>query len=105
MNPIWLDGLAAALRPLMHATWQGGVLALVVLVAIRCLGTRLRASWRFALWLVVFARLATPWIPLAPWSLYAFLPNVEPQSDAKNSTAREPRASTFNLSRGTGFER
>ena len=105
MSPIWLDGFAVALRPLVHATWQGGMLALVVLAATCCLGARLRASWRFALWLVVFARLATPWIPSAPWSLYAFLPHVEPQNDAKISAAMEPRAGVVNESWGADFVR
>ncbi|HEY3963123.1 MAG TPA: M56 family metallopeptidase [Planctomycetaceae bacterium] len=101
MTPIGPDALAAALPPLVHATWQGGVLALVVLAVTRSLGHRMRASWRFALWLVVFARLATPWIPSAPWSLYTFLPHGEPRNDAMISAAMESRAGvTDELRRG-----
>jgi beta-lactamase regulating signal transducer with metallopeptidase domain len=105
MNPIWLDGLALFLRPLLHATWQGGVLALVVLAATYCLGDRLRPNWRFALWLVVFARLATPWVPASPWSLYALVPHGEPQRDAKNPTVTEQRAGVAHLSQEADFSR
>jgi beta-lactamase regulating signal transducer with metallopeptidase domain len=84
MNLTDLDVLTPALHALVHATWQAGLLAVIVFVATRCAGDRLRANWRFALWLVVFARLAIPWIPSTSWSLYSFLPNVEPQTDSKN---------------------
>jgi bla regulator protein BlaR1 len=77
MNPISFDWPESAFHSVAHATWQGAGLALVVLAMTRCLGERVRANWRFLLWLVVFARLAMPWIPAAPWSVYAFLPNFE----------------------------
>ena len=82
MHLTGLDVLTPALQLLVHATWQAGVLAFVVLAMTRCAGPRVRANWRFALWLVVFARLAILWVPAAPWSLYSFLPDVEQKYNA-----------------------
>ena len=58
------------LRWLTHAAWQAGLLAAVVLALTWILGSRLSPRWRFALWLVVFARLAVPVLPAAPWSVF-----------------------------------
>jgi beta-lactamase regulating signal transducer with metallopeptidase domain/5-hydroxyisourate hydrolase-like protein (transthyretin family) len=58
----------------VHAGWQAAVLGLCVLALSWVLGTRLPAHWRFALWLVVFARLALPVVPAAPWSIFRLVP-------------------------------
>jgi WD40 repeat protein/beta-lactamase regulating signal transducer with metallopeptidase domain len=70
---LWLSLEQAVLR-LLHASWQGALLALLVLALAWFLGDRLRPRWRFALWLVVFARLALPALPSAPWSVFRFVP-------------------------------
>jgi beta-lactamase regulating signal transducer with metallopeptidase domain len=90
MNPIGLGWLEAGFRSVIHATWQGAVLALIVLALARCLGERVRANWRFTLWLVVFARLAMPWVPAAPWSIYALLPKFEKQNAEVPAVAVSP---------------
>ena len=66
-----LEALGARM---VHAGWQAAVLGLCVLVVSAVLGSRLPARGRFALWLVVFARLALPVVPSAPWSLFRLLP-------------------------------
>jgi beta-lactamase regulating signal transducer with metallopeptidase domain len=99
MNSVSLDALTPVLLILLHASWQAGVMAVIVLAITRCLRARLSANWRFALWLVVFARLATPWIPSSPWSLYAFLPQVALQSDATNPAVPDQRGSDRKFAR------
>ncbi|HEY3965541.1 MAG TPA: hypothetical protein VGM05_13375 [Planctomycetaceae bacterium] len=49
MNPISLGWLELTCRSVFHATWQGAVLAVIVLALTRCLGERVRANWRFTL--------------------------------------------------------
>ena len=48
------------LETLGHNSVQAGVLVLVVLLTQRCLGTRIAARWRCALWLLVMGRLLLP---------------------------------------------
>ena len=55
---------------LVQAAWQAGLLAAAVIVLTWLLGSWVPARWRFALWLVVFARLALPVLPSAPWSSF-----------------------------------
>lgn len=70
MHTTALSLLEAALNCTVHAGWQAAVLGAVVWVACRLLGKSLPSRWRFALWLVVFARLALPVVPASPWSLF-----------------------------------
>src|SRR5579872_1678004 len=90
MGLAWLIWLEATLGRVVHAAWQGALLALIVLALTCGLGSHLRANWRFALWLVVFARLTTPWIPAAPWSIFACVPNLERPDAASELTAALP---------------
>jgi bla regulator protein BlaR1 len=73
MFPALLSAAELVLRWLTHAAWQAGLLASVVLALTWLLGNRLSPRWRFALWLVVFARLAVPVLPAAPWSVFQFI--------------------------------
>jgi beta-lactamase regulating signal transducer with metallopeptidase domain len=58
---------------LLKASWQAGVIILLVLGAQWALGRRLRPSWRFGLWLLVVVRLALPWTIPSAVSLFNFL--------------------------------
>ena len=62
----------AAVAALLHASWQAGVLALVVLAVSAVAGRRLDPRVRFGLWLLVFVRLAMPVVPAAPWSMFGW---------------------------------
>jgi beta-lactamase regulating signal transducer with metallopeptidase domain len=62
---------------LTRAAWQAGLLALIVLALTWLLRGRLDARWRFGLWMVVFARLAMPILPAAPWSVFHFVGQTE----------------------------
>jgi len=86
-TPVFL--LEAALTSIVHASWQAAVLGLAVLAVCWLLGPTLQPRWRFALWLVVFARLAMPIVPASPWSLFQIgqLLRAEP---AIESSANEP---------------
>jgi len=66
----WLS--ERGLEYLIQATWQAGVLGLLVLVVTTLLRDRLQARWRFALWLVVLVRFAIPVVPSAPWGWAPF---------------------------------
>ncbi len=77
---------------LLHAAWQAGLLALIVLALGWLLLGRLHARWRFALWMVVFARLALPILPAAPWSLFGLFPgrSAERVADHVPAASSEP---------------
>ena len=55
---------------LLKASWQAAVLILLVLGAQWALGRRLAPRGRYALWLLVAARLALPWTVPSPLSLF-----------------------------------
>jgi beta-lactamase regulating signal transducer with metallopeptidase domain len=61
------------LASLLKASWQAGVLILLVLAAQWALGPRLSPRWRYGLWLLVVARLALPWTIPSPVSLFNFV--------------------------------
>lgn len=76
--------LEAAFRGMVHAGWQAAVLGAIVLIVCLLTGKALPPRWRFALWLVVFARLALPTAPASAWSLFqlASLIEAEPAIEA-----------------------
>ncbi len=61
--------MSAFLGWLATTSLQVAALVLFLLLAERLLGPRLRPRWRYALWLVVLARLFLPGVSLpgAPW--------------------------------------
>lgn len=61
---------ARMLELLWRASWQATVLASLVLVAQWCFAGRLAPPWRYALWLLVVARLLVPVTPSSSWSVY-----------------------------------
>lgn len=54
----------------LRATLEASALAIVVAIALKTLGDRLRAEWRFLLWGVVLARLLIVVTPASPWSVF-----------------------------------
>lgn len=56
------------------ASWQASVLALLVLLLQVTLGRWLNPRWRYALWLLVLARLLLPALPESAFSLFQFAP-------------------------------
>lgn len=68
------SSLDLVLAAVTRASWQAGGLTLAVLVLGVVLGKQLSAGIRYALWLVVFARLALPVVPTLPWSVPQLLP-------------------------------
>jgi len=59
---------------LWRATWQSGLLIVVVMAARGLLGRRLSPRWRCGLWLVVAVRLALPVLPASRWSAFNLVP-------------------------------
>ena len=59
---------------LWRASWQAGVLALLVLLLRLALGRRLSPRWRGWLWMLVLLRLALPALPPSQWSLFNLVP-------------------------------
>jgi len=72
MSPVlFLDRLAESLgAALIESSWQAAILALVASLLCLILGDRIPSRWRCLLWLIVFARLALPWTPPSPISLF-----------------------------------
>ncbi len=68
---LFLDRLATSLgAAIIESSWQAAILALAVGLLCLLLGSHLPARWRCLLWLVVFARLALPWTPQSPVSIF-----------------------------------
>jgi beta-lactamase regulating signal transducer with metallopeptidase domain len=68
-----LEWAEAAVVRIAEISWRASALAMVVL-AITAIGRgRVPPRWRFALWLLVLVRFATPATPAAPWSLFGLL--------------------------------
>ncbi len=68
------------LPSLLKASWQGGVLIVLVLAVQWACGRKLKPRWRYALWLLVLLRLALPWTLSSPLSVFNLLdrPAVHP---------------------------
>lgn len=82
---IFLDRVGVGLsEALIQATWQAAVLAVVVWLICTAFKERIPAAWRCLLWLIVFARLALPWTPSSPVSIFNLIqrPVVQPASAA-----------------------
>src|SRR5262245_20354724 len=58
------------LAPLLKASWQAGVLILLVLAVQWAFGGQLSPRLRYGLWLLVVARLALPWTIPSGLSLF-----------------------------------
>jgi beta-lactamase regulating signal transducer with metallopeptidase domain/protocatechuate 3,4-dioxygenase beta subunit len=93
MNTTALSLLETALTYTVHASWQAAVLGVVVWGTCRLLGKTLPPRWRFALWLIVFARLALPVLPASPWSLFqlASVARPEPAIEVPAKELRQDR--------------
>jgi|GEM_PF-7094308 len=76
----------AVLNALLTASWQGGVLVLLVLLIQKVAGPWLTAHGRYALWSVVVLRLLLPVAPASPVSLWGLF---EP---TKTATVVQPAA-------------
>jgi bla regulator protein BlaR1 len=57
-------------RWILETSWQGAVVALLILAAQRALGRRLSAGWRYGLWFLLIARLVAPSLPESRASVY-----------------------------------
>lgn len=57
---------------LLRASWQAAALAILVLAAQVVFRKKLSARWRYALWLLVAARLALPVSPPSPVSIFNY---------------------------------
>ena len=66
----FLSAVEVMLTWLIDMRVRPALLAAVVLASTWMLGSWLQPRWRFALWLVVLARLAMPVIPVAPGACF-----------------------------------
>lgn len=70
------ESIRRTLPLLLESTWQAALLALIV-AAVCWIGRRhISPAWRFALWGLVFARLALPVLPGSPSSAFKALPDT-----------------------------
>jgi hypothetical protein len=77
--PIFLRELEAIFSWLLTASSQASVLALLVGLLQMVLRSRLNPRWRYALWLLVMARLLLPVLPESALSLFQFAPKPPAQ--------------------------
>jgi bla regulator protein BlaR1 len=77
---------------LLRASWQAAALAILVLAAQAVFRKKLSARWRYALWLLVLARLALPVSPPSPVSIfnYARLDRLADQTAARLAPPAAP---------------
>jgi uncharacterized protein (TIGR03067 family) len=63
---------------LWKASWEAGVMVVLVLAAQWAFGRRLHPRWRYSLWFLVMVRLALPWTVASPVSVFnlASLPGL-----------------------------
>jgi bla regulator protein BlaR1 len=65
------------LASVLKASWQAGVLILLVLAVQWAFGRRLSPGWRYGLWLLVVARLALPWTIPSSVSVFNLLGSTQ----------------------------
>lgn len=65
---------------LLQAEWQGSLLIVSLMLVGFVLGGRFPARWRFALWLVVIARLLMPTLPINPGGIHRYVPSTPVQA-------------------------
>jgi bla regulator protein BlaR1 len=70
---------------LLRASWQAGVLAVLILLIQWLAGSRLSARWRYNLWMLVVLRLVLPVLPATHWSVHNWvgLPHKTAPGDCK----------------------
>jgi bla regulator protein BlaR1 len=98
---------------LLKSSWQASVLIVLVLAIQWLCGRRLAPRWRYALWLLVIARLALPWTVPSSVSLFNWvgLPgNVAPTVQSMRPISiSNPQASpeqlTQNIKRSAGADK
>src|SRR6185436_16968827 len=66
---------------LLRASWQAGILAVIIFVAQWLAASRISARWRYNLWMLVVLRLLLPIVPSTQWSVHNWiaLPKKSPQ--------------------------
>ena len=72
------ESIEVVVSTLWRASWQASILVLLVLLAQGLTGQRLGPAWRFALWLLVVARLLLPVTPSSGWSLFNLTDRLAP---------------------------
>ncbi len=87
---------------LLNASWQAGLLAVVVAAICRLAGSQIGPRWQFMLWGVMFVRLACPLLPSSPLSVW----NLLAISDQENTAVNDSRSTETNgpLSRERVFQ-
>ena len=69
-------GESAVAYWVVAVTIQVSVVVAVLSVLTRVARRRIGPRWLYGLWLLVFLRLAVPWTPMSPTSLYQWLPGL-----------------------------
>jgi beta-lactamase regulating signal transducer with metallopeptidase domain len=85
---------------LLRSSWQAAILTVLVLLAQFCLGKRLDGRWRHLLWLLVLARLAIPFSPSSPASVFNYLRFDSPTTHRQTistATFAEPPQQTIGV--------
>jgi beta-lactamase regulating signal transducer with metallopeptidase domain len=73
--PEWILNLSGWVQ---RASVQAALLVLLILIVQWVLRDRLTPRWRYALWMIVLARLALPWTPSSPMSVFNLIQPSSP---------------------------
>ncbi|MBC1474566.1 peptidase M56 [Listeria grandensis] len=88
---IWHTYLASIFDWVIETSILASVLVLVILCIRFVLRKWLTPQWKYALWLILVARLILPWFPESSFSIYALLPiNQEPSSVTSQESTTAP---------------
>jgi beta-lactamase regulating signal transducer with metallopeptidase domain/Tol biopolymer transport system component len=90
-----MEALADYLQPflawLLETTFVGGIVICLILVVRKVLGHRLGPRWCHALWLVLLVRMALPWAPPSPISLFSLIPaSIQPAGVRESGVVDAP---------------
>ncbi|EUJ24068.1 beta-lactamase regulatory protein [Listeria grandensis FSL F6-0971] len=90
---IWHTYLASIFDWVIETSILASVLVLVILCIRFVLRKWLTPQWKYALWLILVARLILPWFPESSFSIYALLPiNQEPSSVTSQESTTAPES-------------
>ncbi|HHH75557.1 MAG TPA: hypothetical protein ENL03_00865, partial [Phycisphaerae bacterium] len=88
-----MEFLVSVANWLVGVSLQGAILVMVILAVRWAFGKRLQARWRFALWLLLLARLVLPAGPTSSMSIYNLLPSL-PEGQLESRPAIEETESS-----------
>lgn len=93
--------LSVLFQWLLRATFEGSLLACLILAIKLALRERLPARWHYCLWLILLVRLSLPWAPQSHLSIYNLVPRPFSSHHTVPAPADGARSDTVGAKPGT----